>query len=241
MRAILTYHSIDDSGSVISVTAERFAEHVRFLASSGVRVLSVEDLLSHDDGSPAVAITFDDAFTNFATAAWPLLRDRGFPVTVFVPTGHVGATNRWSAIPGGDMPELPVMNWDALARLSEEGVELGAHTRTHADLRHLDPAAVRDEVAGSFDDIARATGRRPTGFAYPYGYFNEAVVRETERWSRWACTTLLGPLGSTVEAHRLPRLDAYFFRGRSALNAYGTGRFRAYIAVRAAIRQLRRR
>ena len=38
MRAILTYHSIDESGSPISVDPDAFRRHVRWLASGRVRV-----------------------------------------------------------------------------------------------------------------------------------------------------------------------------------------------------------
>jgi peptidoglycan/xylan/chitin deacetylase (PgdA/CDA1 family) len=139
------------------------------------------------------------------------------------------------------MPALPLLDWDALARLADEGVTLGAHTRTHADLRRLDGAAMTEEIAGSFEDIARETGHRPTGFAYPYGYFDERVVRETRRSCQWACTTVLGPLGSDDDVHRLPRLDAYFLRGPARLDTYGSPVFRSYIAMRATIRRLRNR
>src|SRR5512145_338101 len=96
MRAILTYHSIDDSGSPVSVPPAVFSQHVRWMARSGVRVLPLADMLTldRDDPSPAVAITFDDGFRNFRDAAAQLNR-AGFPVTLFVVTGHVGATNAW--------------------------------------------------------------------------------------------------------------------------------------------------
>jgi len=239
MRAILTYHSVDDSGSVISVSPVRFAEHVRWLASGAVAVVSVADLLSLPSASTAVAITFDDGFTNFETTAWPLLRDHALPATLFVPTRHVGRTNQWAAMPGGSMPPLPLLDWDALGRLADQGLVLGAHSRTHADLRVLGDAAMLDEIAGSFDDIARETGRRPDGFAYPYGYLDERVVRATRTASRWACTTALGPLSTRDDPHRLPRLDAYFLHGPARLDAYGSLAFRSYLSLRAAARRLR--
>lgn len=241
MKAILTYHSIDDSGSVISVPPDEFAEQVRWLASGAVPVVSVAELLSLGADRSAVAITFDDGFANFATAAWPLLRDRGLNATLFIPTRHVGGTNQWATTPGGSMPTLPLLDWNALARLADEGVTLGAHTRTHADLRHLTDAAMAEEIAGSFEDIARETGRRPDGFAYPYGYLDERVVSETRRSCQWACTTVLGPLGAGDDVYRLPRLDAYFLRGPARLDAFGSQLFRSYISMRAAIRRLRKR
>jgi len=241
MRAILTYHSVDETGSVISVSPRRFAEHVRWLASGAVAVVSVAELLARSAAAAAVAITFDDGFTNFATTAWPLLRDHGLPATLFVPTRHVGRTNEWSAMPGGSMPPLPLLDWDALGRLAEEGLALGAHSRTHADLRTLGDAEMLDEIAGSFDDIARETGRRADGFAYPYGYLDERVVSATRTACRWACTTTLGLLSTGHDPYRLPRLDAYFLRGPARLDAYGSVPFRSYVSMRAAIRSLRGR
>ncbi|MBK9550504.1 MAG: hypothetical protein IPO52_15740 [Gemmatimonadetes bacterium] len=61
MRAILTYHAIDATGSVISVTPEDFAAHVSWAASGAVQVVSVEELLAFPDSVNAVALTFDDA------------------------------------------------------------------------------------------------------------------------------------------------------------------------------------
>ncbi|TFG50637.1 MAG: polysaccharide deacetylase, partial [Gemmatimonadales bacterium] len=45
MRAILTYHSIDDSGSPISVAPEQFRAHVRWLQSGVIRVVPLAELL----------------------------------------------------------------------------------------------------------------------------------------------------------------------------------------------------
>ena len=241
MRAILTYHSIDDSGSVISVPPSHFAEHVRWLASGAVSVRSVKDLLDDPTDEPAVAITFDDAFANFATHAWPLLRERGLPVTLFVPTAFVGKNNAWDVMPGGGMPALSLLDWPSLARLASEGVTLGAHTRTHADLRSVSDAALTGEIAGSIDDIARETGVKPDGLAYPYGYHDDRVVAATRAACAWACTTVLRPLGVRNDAMRLPRLDSYFLRGPARLYAFGSPLFRTYIGARRTVRRLRGR
>jgi peptidoglycan/xylan/chitin deacetylase (PgdA/CDA1 family) len=72
MRAILTYHSIDDSGSPISVAPEEFRAHVRWLGSGAVRVVPLAKLVTLPPDDDAVALTFDDAFENFSTIAAPL-------------------------------------------------------------------------------------------------------------------------------------------------------------------------
>lgn len=241
MRAIFTYHSVDDTGSVISIAPDEFAEHVRWLSGSDVDVVPVEKLLSLDDDHNAVALTFDDAFTNFASIAWPLLRDRGLPATLFVPTRHVGRSNQWDTTPGGSMPALPILDWESLGSLAAEGLELGAHSRSHADLRMLSDAQLTDEIEGSFEDIARETGTKASGFAYPYGRVDDRVTGIARAHCDWACTTELRPLSQKEDSHLLPRLDTYYMRGPARISEYGSPVFKSYISLRATVRRVRGR
>ena len=65
MRAILTYHSIDESGSPISVSPDAFRAHHRWLTGGSMKTALLADLISGpDDGQHAVAITFDDGVAN---------------------------------------------------------------------------------------------------------------------------------------------------------------------------------
>ena len=134
MRAILTYHSIDDSGSPVSVGEAALRRQVRWLASGAVRVVGLEEIGALPADANAVALTFDDGFLSFGEKAWPLLKDHGLPVTVFVVTRCAGATNAWGGRPSAGIPTLPLLGWDAIVRLADEGVTLGAHGRSHADL-----------------------------------------------------------------------------------------------------------
>jgi peptidoglycan/xylan/chitin deacetylase (PgdA/CDA1 family) len=236
VKAILTYHSIDSSGSAISVAQRVFERHVRWMASGAVTVVSLPELLRLPGDRDAVAITFDDAYVNFEVEAWPRIREWGLPVTLFVPTGFVGRTNEWAAMPGARMPRLPILGWTKLSRLQEEGVTLGAHTRAHADLRQLTGAALREEVCGSSEDLLRETGRRPDSFAYPYGYCADTSASLVRAAFQCACTTELRPLGARDDAHLLPRLDAYYLGGPARLESFGRSSFREYIRARAGLR-----
>src|SRR5919108_6678992 len=83
MRAIVTYHSIDPSGSAISVSREVFREHIAWMVRSHVRILPLGELLALPaaDSTDAIAITFDDGFANFLEAA-ELLIAHELPVTL---------------------------------------------------------------------------------------------------------------------------------------------------------------
>ncbi len=232
MRAILTYHSVDPSGSVVSIDEATLRRHARWLASGPVRVTTVDELLALDPAEEAVALTFDDGFRNFATAAWPILREQGLPVTLFVATDHAGRTNAWGGRSEAGVPELPLLGWDELATVADEGVELGSHTRRHPRLPGLPADRLREEIVGSADALEARTGRRPRGFAYPYGALDGACVSAVAEAYSWACTTRLEPLGAEPEPHRLPRLDAYYFRAEGRLEGWGTPAFRAWLGLR---------
>src|SRR5690606_36506277 len=98
MKAILTYHSVDPSGSPISIDRDAFRAHVRWLASGPIRVVDLDVLIALPPETDAVSLTFDDGFENFASTAWPLLLDHGLPVTLFVVTGFVGRSNTWDQL-----------------------------------------------------------------------------------------------------------------------------------------------
>lgn len=239
MRAILTYHSIDPSGSVISVSERIFRKHVEWLARGPVAVVPLGEIASVAEDKDAVALTFDDGFGSFSDVAAPLLREAGLPATVFVVTDRVGRTNEWGGEPDDAVPTLPLMDWTEIGSLAGDGFEIGSHTRTHARLPALEERRVADELVGSAEEIERRTGRRPRSFAYPFGAVDrssaEAAAREYER----ACTARLAPLGVDDVAHRLPRLDAYYFRRSGQLEGWGSPVFRGRLRVRRCLRALR--
>lgn len=239
MTGILTYHSIDPSGSAISIDERSFRRHVRWLASGVVRVVALENLLAETGDRDVLAVTFDDGFVNFDTVAWPLLRDEGIPVTLFVPTRHVGATNDWTGRGEPGIPTLPLLDWGALCRLAEAGVVLGSHGSTHRDLRKLEDVELRAELEGAAETIRERTGRRPATFAYPYGRCDRRTAALVGSLYRIGCTTELRALGTTEDPSRLPRLDAYYLQRPGALERYGSNRFRWLLELRHVARRVR--
>lgn len=240
MRAILTWHSIDDSGSPISISRRQFLGQLEWLAGSGVPVTSVATLLASPPEDPGVALTFDDGFSNFAREAAPLLHERGWPSTVFVVAGHVGRQNDWGGARQQGIPTLPLMDWDTLGRLRQSGVTIAAHTRRHPRLdRITDAARLADELEGSARDIEAALGERPAGLAYPYGASTPGVRAAAAASFAWACTTDLRPLARREDRFRLPRLDAWYLREPRHLGPWGARRLRGWLRLRRAGRQFR--
>lgn len=239
MRAILTYHSIDSSGSPISVSEDAFRAHVRFLGSGRVSVVPLASLPALPDDTDAVALTFDDGFLNFTSSALPMLSHLGFPATVFVVSDAVGTTNAWGGRTAAGIPTLPLMGWTDLQRVRDAGFELGAHTRTHPDLTLLSPAQIQDEMAGGAERMSAELGQRPSSFAYPYGAVNERVAGVARSLFQLGLTTTLRCVEPDDDSALLPRLDAWYFRKPGTLDAWGTGAFRRRLWVRAQGRRVR--
>ncbi|MDE0895244.1 MAG: polysaccharide deacetylase family protein, partial [Planctomycetota bacterium] len=80
--------------------------------------------------------------------------------------------SRLFAEAGGNERELAdklYMTWEQAQELADAGVELGAHTRTHAILSTLSPEENLAEVNGSARAMEKRLGHSPEVFAYPFG------------------------------------------------------------------------
>ncbi len=206
------------------------------LAASGVKVARLAELRSTT--APAVALTFDDGFQNFADVAAPLLARYRFPATVFLVTEYCGRSNDWPSQWGG-IPRLSLMSWSTIADLARAGIEFGAHTTTHADLTRLDEAAAREEILSSKQRVEEATGRPALAFAYPYGHISEPARRIVADHFSLGCSTRLGWVTDSSRAEALERLDIHYLLRPYLFRHLFEVPARCYLALRGALRELR--
>lgn len=181
---VLLYHHVGPSVpearyASLSISPELFERQMRWLDRNGYTGIRVADWLAwRQQGMPLpakpVLLTFDDGYADFPDYALPVLRRYGFGGVVFIITRWIAGATSWDG--------TPLMSSSQIRECSAQGIEFGAHTRTHPDLTTLSGAEVREEVAGSAEDLSAILGTRVTCFAYPYGFWNEEVrasVRES--------------------------------------------------------------
>lgn len=158
---IVMYHRFgEDRLPSTNIRLSQFRAHLDILRDGGFTVLPLAEVVSAlAENRPlpprSVAITIDDAYASFYESGWPLLRDYGFPATLFVATEPVGGRG--------------YMTWDQLREVAAAGVALGAHSHAHPSYPTLSPeqqAADLEAMTALFD---AELGMRPTLFAYPYG------------------------------------------------------------------------
>jgi peptidoglycan/xylan/chitin deacetylase (PgdA/CDA1 family) len=179
---ILMYHSISDGCAPrfrrFAVSPHAFRAHARFLSAHGFQSLTVSELVAALDGEAAlpakpVVLTFDDGFADFHEAALPILVEFGLTATLYVVSGRVGRTSSWLA--GIGEGERRLVGWEQLDEISRSGIEIGAHSVTHAALDLLPLEAAKEEIAVSKRDLEDRLGTRIASFAYPFGYHNGDV------------------------------------------------------------------
>jgi peptidoglycan/xylan/chitin deacetylase (PgdA/CDA1 family) len=239
--AILTYHSIDDSGSVISMPPATFRRHIDFLAASAIPVVPLDQVLTHPN---SVAITFDDGFANLIDHAIPVLAEHNFPATIFLVTSYCGGQNNWPGQSYNKASVLPLMSWEQAAALPP-AISLGAHTVNHPDLTRLTPDDCDLELRNSQDQIRQRLGRPARWLAYPYGTSNPQVQQIASRYFDFAVGTTLSFLPANPNPPNrpnpmdLPRLDTFYLRNSFPIEKLFTPLGSAYIGARNLLRQIR--
>jgi peptidoglycan/xylan/chitin deacetylase (PgdA/CDA1 family) len=238
--AVLAFHSISSAPGPTSIDAATFRMQLDVLAESGFASLSCRDFIDWhagraQDGGKRVLITFDDGFADFATAAFPLLRERGFGAIVFVPTGKLGQREDW---PGANASPRPLMSWSTVIELARAGVEFGGHGVTHADLTRISPERRRDEIERSAQDLCDRIGRRPVSFAPPYGHVNRSVLADLARTYEVAFGTRFDRARAQHERFNVPRIEMHYFRAARHWRAFLRGE-RSYFLMRRALRSVK--
>jgi peptidoglycan/xylan/chitin deacetylase (PgdA/CDA1 family)/SAM-dependent methyltransferase len=181
---ILLYHRITSSGgdhrtAPYRLAPEAFERQLRYLSDTGYRSVDLEEWRGALDRKVplperAVVITFDDGYSDFRDAAWPLLDRYGFTAIVFLVSGEIGGVNRWDAALGD---EFPLLDWPDIRALRDAGVRFGSHGETHRPLTGLSHVDVVREATRSRAALEVGLGRRVDAFAYPYGDVDPASMQ----------------------------------------------------------------
>ena len=241
---ILMYHSLDESGSAISVSPDTFRAQMDALSERGYRGMCLRELIAmwRDNAvlpEKAVVITFDDAFFNFEEHALAVLRKHEFSATVFAVSDYLGKVNDWPSQPQS-IPRLPLMSITSLRAMVAEGIEVGAHSATHPGLDDLGMERATAEIVRSRQVLEDVLGAPVISFAYPYGRIGVESERLVRRYFQAACTVDMRTASRVDDLYRLPRIDMYYFRQPGQLESWGTARFHAYLAARRLLRGTRR-
>ncbi|MBM3216355.1 polysaccharide deacetylase family protein [Candidatus Poribacteria bacterium] len=176
---VLAYHNVGDTFElgITTVRFRQFWRHLELLTASGfvgVRLDEMARILEQNspDTRRRIHLTFDDGYECLANGVFADMRRANLGGTVFPIADYVGRRSTWDTT----IPRRRHLTWQMLRELSAEGMDIGAHTRTHPFLSRLAPDRARDELASSKARIEDRVGVAVRALAYPYGDWNERLA-----------------------------------------------------------------
>lgn len=170
---ILFYHRVADTyPNEWTISTRQFRHHIDWLTQH-FELISLAEcqrrLRSAFNDRPCVSITFDDGYADNCHFALPLLTERKIPFTYFVSLRNVQDQVPFPHDARSGQPLRP-NTIPEIVKLAEAGVEIGAHTMTHADLGQVnEPEQLRSEIVQCKLDLEELIDRPVHYFAFPFG------------------------------------------------------------------------
>jgi peptidoglycan/xylan/chitin deacetylase (PgdA/CDA1 family) len=167
---VLSYHDFSHAVSnKMTVTKAAFEEQMKFLKENGYRVITMDQLFGFLEFSiqiprKSVVITIDDGWRSTYDIALPVLKEYGYPATLFIYTDLIVGSDK-------------TLSWELVKELSDNGIDIQCHSKTHRHLTAMDSEDsfrkyfedMEKEITESVSLIKKKLNRDVKYFAYPYG------------------------------------------------------------------------
>lgn len=164
-----------------SVYTDEFIKQIDYLKDAGAYFATLEELDEFRNKGEfpdkCVLISFDDVDISVYKNAFPVLKEKNIPFTLFIIAGHVG---------NKDFNNLELASWEQLREMKNSGlVSFGSHTY---DMHYLedDKASFLDEemyeefkedIEKSREVLKNQLDVEVTSLAYPFGETTDQVAR----------------------------------------------------------------
>ncbi|TAM80064.1 MAG: glycosyltransferase [Acidobacteria bacterium] len=196
---ILMLHSVSAPAELrlksLYISPRRFTRFMKWLKKVGYTSALPAGWEERAACRRRVILTFDDAYDDFISDAFPVLHRLGFTATVFVVVDRIGKTNDWDERRGYKSRRL--LSLGEIRELHNHGVHFGSHTLTHAWLTSASDRDLEREVGDSKRKLEDLLGAEVSSFAYPWGIADMRVRSAVARAGyKTALTTQEGLNGS---------------------------------------------
>lgn len=177
--AVLGYHNFSETKPVTEMLMRTsdFRKQMEYIRSAGLKVISMKEFLDWRLGNlqlPArcVLITLDDGWRSVYTDAYPILKEYGYPFTVFLYTKYLSGR--------GDS-----MTPDMIREMQANGATVGSHSTSHlypkswktaeAEGEETNSKLMDREMGASFKRLSELFGTIST-YCYPGGYITQTML-----------------------------------------------------------------
>lgn len=208
---VLSYHKLSESESdPMTVTRKAFRSQMQFLKDKGYYVATLDEFFDfldfkRDLPEKSVVITFDDGWRSLYEIGFPILREYGYPATLFISTAMITGSSK-------------TLSWDQIREMAEGGIDMQCHTVDHRNLSTFREDEsfleyyedLERELSRSTEAIEKKVGRDVRYLAYPYGATSHLVIALLKKLGyRGALTVTRGPNPFFAPNYRVQRSMIY--------------------------------
>lgn len=182
--AVLGYHDFSENEreTAMRIRSSKFREQMEAIKKSGIPVISMADFIAwKDEGKSipekAIVITLDDGWKSVYTEAYPVLKEFGFPFTLFLYKNYVDG--------GGK-----ALSSEMIREMMANGATIGSHSVSHPFPQTVKNSKKQGpEIYDKFLDVEMGEAKSfleekfevpVTTYAYPGGYFTEEMLLKAE-------------------------------------------------------------
>jgi len=208
--SVLGYHDIAENlpETAMRIHTSKFRKQMEVIRQLGIKVISLDDFAAWKRGEKqipekSILLTFDDGWKSVYTDAYPVLKELGFPFTVFLYKNYVDG--------GGKALTTPMIQ-----EMLAGGASIGSHSVSHPyplvvkNFRKkgtdVFDAFLRKEMGDSKLFLESKFPVKVTSYAYPGGFYTEEMPKLGEEFGYTHMFTVVsGKIKRSMPNATLPR------------------------------------
>ena len=207
---VFMYHHFgEDRFPSTNIKLQQFQEQLDYLEDNHYNIWPLSKILRHVQNKiqippKTVALTIDDAYISVYTHAYPMLKKKRFPFTVFVNTRPIGHNS------------VNYMTWDHMREMRRYGVEFANHSSTHdyltpkKDESSLEwKSRIKEELSEAElrleEELGTLTNKNPKMLSYPFGEYTQATANYIQSLGYLAITQTSGAISESTDLRQVPR------------------------------------
>lgn len=207
---VLGYHDFSKTlkETEMRINTDKFRKQMSTLKEQGLTVISMADFAAWKRGEKSipvrsVLITLDDGWNSIYTDAYPILKEFGYPFTIFLYTKYVDVQGRSLTLP-------------MVREMQKNGASIGSHSVSH----HY-PSTVKSqqrkgpknyseyltrEMGQSKEFLEKNFKQKVTAYCYPGGFHTDEMFVAGKRLGYGQMFTVLpGKIKRSSDNNTLPR------------------------------------